>query len=477
MTPSLTAELRSKLVVAYLGHRLNNHELVDLLRRAETPEGEVEDTFADYTKRDTDWRHEVSPEQREQALERLGLTEQYRGLDENKVWTSEDRALYRRLSQPEFDPPTDPPAPEPAALHPDLLSATTENFGAWSRDGDLALQRQELDFLLSGGFYGEKLSESNDPHKAAVLATLLRYQSLLEQGNPHDGQGITGADLQAWHNSPELIATGAMAAVNETFREYLDRAKEMHQPRTLLEESVHGGAIYQGVVGSCVLLSTTAGTAQDDLRRILGEATNNPDSFKVEFADGKTEEVAAPSLAARLHHSQGQNGERWPAILEIAAAQRLSHEKREAGGGASADGLRGVLEGIDPEFAIPAMTGQPADKRSLDTITLAQTRELLGEALAPQGPVICGSRPTANGDFINEEELHNGIANGHCYRVKSFDPTTDKVTLQNPWHKGEWNFANDGNDDGVFEMPLHDFYSSFRWVTFAKQGTDSQKAA
>jgi hypothetical protein len=189
---------------------------------------------------------------------------------------------------------------------------------------------------------------------------------------------------------------------------------------------------------------------------------SEPGSYDVQFPDGKKETVREPSLAERLFHSHGVDGERWPAILEIAAAQRLLEE-----GGQTKDGLRGVIEGIDPEFALPAMTGRPALRSSLDEISPSQTRELLRQGLSSGGPVICGSRPAANGDFINVEELHNGIANSHCYSIQGYDPESDRVTLQNPWHKGEWKFAQDGQDDGVFEMPLRDFYASFRWVTYA----------
>lgn len=101
-------------------------------------------------------------------------------------------------------------------------------------------------------------------------------------------------------------------------------------------------------------------------------------------------------------------------------------------------------------------------------MTLAQTRELLTQVVAQEGPILCGSRPTANGDFINSEELHNGIANGHCYSVKDFDPKTQRVTLQNPWHRGEWSHEQDESNDGVFSMPLNDFYCSYRWVASAK---------
>lgn len=456
---ALPEATRKRLTEAYLGHRLNNHELVDLLRRAESEgDGAVEDTFTLYSDRATDWRGELAPGQHDQALDALGLKAWFSALDQSKVWSAEDRAVYRRLSRPDHDPATDPPAAPATALDADLRTVVETNFSAWDRDGNIWLDRQELDYLLDGGFYGEKLEIANEPVQAAALATTLRHYSLLGSGR----QGaVSLSDLNSWTVRGDLVGTGAMAGVNETFKEYSERAARS-ESKPLDQERIDGQYLHQGVAGSCVLLSTILGTEASQLQQMI-TAGDQPGSYRVSFPDGTEETVLEPTLAARLFHSHGFDGERWPAILEIAAAQRLAEE-----GKSSSEGLRGLIEGIDPEFAIPLMTGRPASRNSLDEISAEATRDLLAQAMAAGGPVICGSRPTANGDFINAEELHNGIANGHCYRIQSYDRDTDTVTLQNPWHKGEWSFAQDGNDDGVFSMPLPDFYCSFRWVTHAQ---------
>jgi hypothetical protein len=454
------------MVEAYLGHRLNNHELVDLVRRSEDTPGSFDDSFSSYSARQTDWRGEATPKQVREALDSLGLTEKFEKLDEATVWSAEDRALYRRLSQPQYDPSTQTAPDPPTVLDAKLVEAAQSAFASWDRDGNIRLERQELDYLMSGGFYGEKLDIANDPEQAAVLATLVRYQDLLGSGKQDDGSGISQADLIAWAQPGSLSATGLMQAVNETYQEYRERASAPTS-QSLASEKIDSDHLHQGVVGSCVLLSTVLGKKASDLADML--ADNADGTYQVTFPDGVKETVREPSLAERLHHSRGAGGDRWPALIEIAAAQRLIGEGKRTD-----DGLRGVIEGIDPEFAIPALTGKSADKRSIDDLTPAQTRDLLELACATGGPVICGSRPNANGDFINAEELHNGIANGHCYAVKSFDRTTDTLVLQNPWHKGEWKHGQDPTDDGVFEMPLKDFYTSFRWVTFAK--SESQAA-
>lgn len=453
----LSPDINNRLTEAYLGHRLNNAELVELVNRAARGD-KLEDTFLAFSARETDWRGPVSPETLEKSLEILGLTEQYRNLSETRPWSAEDRAVYRRLSRPEFDPPTEAAADPPAPLDPRLVTSVEENFSQWDRDGNIRLERQELDYLMGGGAYGEKRDVADDPVNAVTLATLMKHHNLLSSAVPTDGPGVSLGDINAWAPLPGNLAA---ANVNFSYSMYLEKAYSLHG-NPVSEQQLSPEHVFQGVVGSCVLLSTIIGSEASDLKAMISEQGDG--AVQVRFADGPTELVSAPTLAERLHHSQGLNGDSWPALFELAAAQRLVGEGKRP-----QDGLRGAIEGIDPEFAIPAMTGRPADRRSIDELSLAQTRELLVWAKAEKGPVICGSRPVANGDFINVEELHNGIANGHCYSIKSFDAKTDTVTLQNPWHKGEWKHANDGVDDGVFEMPLKDFYSSFRWVTFAKR--------
>jgi hypothetical protein len=468
---TISTELRNGLVQAYLGYRLNNSELVDLVQRAESPEGKVEDTFASYSQRDVDWRGEVTAEQVKGTLQSLGLSQQLSALDQSKVWSAEQRALYRRLSRPEDDAGSQPAPQAPAPLDAGLVAAVEESFSSWDRDGNIRIEASELDYLMSGGYYGEKLEIANDPGKAAALATLLRYQDLLSAGNPGDGSGVSLSDLRLWSSDQGRIASGAMQAVNEVYQEYLERAHKLDMSKPLSQESIDPRDIHQGVVGSCVLLSTTIGTEPGRLQSMFAPIAGDG-GYTVTFPDGARETVREPSLAERLHHSRGKDSERWPALIEIAAAQRLIGEGKRA-----PDGIRGVLDGIDPEFAIAALTGKPADKRSIDELSVAQTRDLLEHALSAGGPVICGSRPTANGDFINVEELHNGIVNGHCYSIQGFDPTTGMVKLQNPWHKHEWKHASDGADDGVFEMPLVDFYCSYRWITFASRPAEQQERA
>ena len=459
MNFSFSADVRQKLVTAYLGHRLNHSELVALTDQAQAEPNSFEPGYEELTARNTDQRDAFTPEELENAWSALGLKERFDSLDENTVWSGEERALHRRLSRPEHDPSSADEVLPSAPLNATFASVVEQNFDSWDRNGNTRLELEELDYLMAGGVLGEKLELANDPKLAPALTVMMRYDRLLGSARP-DGEGISRADIEAWRNDPELVASGTAGLVNEAFIKYSEEATLASFDQPLFSESLSPTAIHQGVAGSCVLLATAAGSSADQLRSML---TDNGDGVHtVTFADGVSETVAEPSLAARLYHSSGEGMERWPAVFEIAAAQRLLSQGRGA-----KQGLRGTIEGISPEFAIPAFTGRATHQESLDELTLAQTRELMNRATESQGPVICGSRPRATSDFINHEELHNGIANGHCYSILSYDGESDQVKLQNPWHKTEWAFAQDGVDDGVFEMPLRDFYASFRWLAYA----------
>lgn len=435
-----------RLADAYVAYRLNPSELSALLCEPDNQE-----LFDHYCDRGVDWRGTTSD------LSDLRLHEELRELRGDQVWSPYQRALQRRLSDPGAP---EPPTSEPQTLDQSFRSVVEESFNDWDRDGDGHLTFQEIDHVMSGGFYGEWLQDAENLNKAASLAVLGRYHTLLQSGDPYDGPGITVSDMAK-------ISQGT-ASVNEAFHGYLAEAATFQKGEPLAEESIEPHQITQGTVGSCVMLSTLIGCSADHLRAMVVE--ENGKTVVVRFPDGSREEVTEPTLAERFYHARGGDGDRWPAVLEKAMAQKLFQEQR-----AGDRSLRSAIDGIDPERALEVLTGQTAVKYSLDEATLDQTREHLHRLCGNGGPerpvneptrqpVICASRPEALGDFISVEELHNGIVNSHCYAVLDFDPERDIVTLQNPWHRKEWRGSTDGNDDGRFEMPLLDFYCSFRWL-------------
>ena len=441
----------ARLREAYLGNRLDRSQLQDLLGQVEQPEEQWNDTFEKLTSKRVDAGLERGPLE---PLQELGLTTRFEELNDDAVWSSEDRAIYRNLSK--LDRPRKSTPEIPTESDPKVLQIVQDNFDAWDRDNDTRLELGEVDLLMSGGFYGEAREGADNPETAAALAVVRRRLELLQSANPHDGVGASKNDLVLMEEATTDLLAQMKEVVGEDYHEYLADARKMTETGPLEQENITPLAIRQGVVGSCVLLSTLLSISADQLTAMVGSDSDG--TYKLSFPDGSEERVHEPTVAERLYHARGEGLDRWPALFELAMAQKLYQEVKTEDGA-----LRSAIDGIEPERAIRALTNKEADRRNLDDLSVNQAREALQQLTSRDGPVICGSRPSALGDFISVEELRNGIENSHCYAVLGFDAENDLVTLRNPWGKGEWHFQESA-DEGIFQMPTRDFYSSFRWV-------------
>ena len=452
---------KRRLAEAYLSHRVDSAKFVELAEMMKDPlttsgwQDRFDETLAE--KPDSAKpRRSVPAEKLAKALEFTGITQDFEELDESQTWTGYQRAVHRRMAHNEVDyqPPASPSTQNP---DPQFLKTLGENFNVWDRNRDLRLEPHEVDFAMSGGAYGSYKEQANEPYKAATLAIIRRYDEILGSADPNDGNGVSVGDLEVLKADGVPKSSGSASRINEVFQEYLEEAEWMATDSTsLLEESFDADDLHQGTVGSCVYLSSLAGLNSSLSSLVMPYPEEG--LHKVVFADDTVEIVPEPTVAERLYHARGKNLERWPAVLEIAMAQKTFSETKP-----KSKALRSAIDGVKPEAAIKALTGKETLQTSLDEISVNQTRAVLSEYTSRDGPVIVGSRPTALGDFVNVEELHNGIVNGHCYSVQDYDAEKDTVKLQNPWHKTEWAFQN-SPDDGVFEMPVVDFFTSFRWI-------------
>ena len=422
-----------------------------MLGQIEQPVEQWNDTFEKLTSKRVEAEDPKGPVE---PLQELGLTKRFQELDDDSVWTSEDRAVYRQISKLDRSRRN---APEVSiASDTNVLQIVKDNFDAWDRDNDTRLELGEVDLLMSGGFYGEAREAADNPETAAALAVVRRRLELLQSANPHDGVGASKNDLMLMEEATTDLLAQMKKVVGEDYHEYLTDARKMTEAGPLDQEHITPLAIRQGVVGSCVLLSTLLSIPAEKLNAMIGSESDG--TCKLRFPDGSEEQVHEPTVAERLYHARGEGLDRWPALFELAMAQKLYQEVKTEDGA-----LRSAIDGIEPERAIRALTNKEADRRSLDELSVNQARVALQQLTSRDGPVICGSRPSALGDFISVEELRNGIENSHCYAILGFDADQDLVTLRNPWGKGEWHFQ-ESPDEGIFQMPTRDFYSSFRWV-------------
>ncbi len=433
---------------AFLAHRLNRTELV---RVAEAGD-QAREVFQGLLDPAVDVRDPVDEARFGSALQALGLDREFAALDPDKVWTPYERALYRRLSAPSFDPPEEPAAEAvaPGTGSAEFARTVTRKFDDWDRNHDTRLEVAEIDRAMEAG--GASAEES------AALVVLRSYHQGLGSCQPHDGEGVTLADMGIFADEGFAGAPQPTARLGADFQRLSGQAAALGEPPPLSGEDKDPLATRQNGPGSCVLLSTAAGLSKPEVDRLFDARPAG--EIAVRFADGQEETVFELTPAERLFHATGTSGQRWPGLLEVAMGQRLARQERSSGS------AREAVDGVPPEEAILALTGREARRESLDELSLNATRALVADLCSQPGPRICGTRPNPilkDGGF-DVESLHNGIQNSHCYTLLGYDSASDTVELRNPWHKNPWLMAEDPHQTGVFRMPLAQFYSSFRWV-------------
>lgn len=460
---SVNPFLRQQISQAFVSHRLNNSELVAVTQRLQDCEREQRspqptlDLLKKFSQVDCDQREPVSLDEVKSAVSYLRLDSYLERLGEDKPWSPYERALHRRLSNLENDPVPVAALPESQGSSA-FMETVQHNFAEWDLNGDGALSNVELD---------QALAQPQLAGDAAAAAVVLRRQSTaLATCADEAAQGVTRQDLLTFveHGVPDN--SSATFKVNMGYKANCKAAAQMRPAPALLSENFDAEQVEQGRAGSCVLLSTQASVQPEQIRSMFEPLDNG--TVNVRFADGDVQNVRDLTLAERLYHAKSAEGGRWPGLVEVAIGQRISaHSPKEDGS------VRSAANGIHPEEASQALHGRSIARVDLDQMSIEETREMLVSLMDCPQPWLAGSRKTVRGhdSQVSIEDLHNGITNNHAYSIKGFDAETDEVWLRNPWRHGEWVIRPDGRDDGVFSMPLRDFYSSYLWVSVPALGT------
>lgn len=472
---AVLVEISQKVREAYLAHRINHSELVQLSQCKN--EKEIEERFADLVRIDVDQRlSEPSTETLQAAWSHFGLAQEFEKLDRDKPWTAYERSLFRRLSHPENDPAW---APDPAVEEAAQSSQAKESrrqfcevagniFDKWNSNGDLILSKPEIDRAMASG-------ELPDQQAAALPVLRSKFDLLSTLDSSAGGISHLGLSSLAQLGFPGNPSVGLKLVAG--YENNLERL----QHESLLDLSEHTLKIEsakdnrQGSQGSCVLLSTLGGMPAEQIGPLLH--VQNDGYVQVDFKDGDQQIVAPLTRSEQLFHTNDVYGTPWAGYLEVAMGQR------RALAGESPDGTaRSAGDGIPVQEAFKALTGQPAQQVALDDLSINQTREMLREVVSQpvlqRGPIIAGTRSDPiyrDRDAYDVEELNNNIVNSHCYSIQNFDSQTDTVSLWNPMHRYTWLEKGD-ETSGDFQMPLDQFYSSFRWVAFQSNGSPLNKS-
>ncbi|ODT63609.1 hypothetical protein ABS71_14110 [bacterium SCN 62-11] len=220
----------------------------------------------------------------------------------------------------------------------------------------------------------------------------------------------------------------------------------------LMEESFDPSTVRQAKSGTCASLATLLGQTPEQVRAMF--ADNGDGTVTVTLGDGSRQVMKDVTEAERIYQASAGQGERWPALLELAIGQRL----KQLGSDHKFDDRSPrsyIALGQPYEHTFRMVAGSPCRRIQLTERSPQRAREELREALT-EGTVVAGSRVG----------VKNGVVGNHAYRVTGYDAERDTVSLRNPWRKTEW--GQDGKDDGCFEMPFLQFYASYSTVAVAR---------
>ena len=207
--------------------------------------------------------------------------------------------------------------------------------------------------------------------------------------------------------------------------------------------------IEQGDVGDCYFLSSLGAIAERMPTTIESMIQSNGDgTYTVEFHDGSKpdyvtvdSEFPVDSSGTFVYADYGQSATSpdnilWPMIIEKAYAQ-LSEE-----GWSRAYADTPSLQPVawdqnsylsislgNPGIAMHQISGLPATWVNLATpATSSQKKQLIADLTANEPITICTT---------GREHLRHGIVQNHVYMLLSYDPTTKKFHLLNPYDDGK----------------------------------------
>lgn len=325
--------------------------------------------------------------------------------------------------------PSDPPAAPTAAGPLDSGDRATraliaEGFQLYDGNKDRAVTRSELTRALGNENLGERQAAPAAAMSAIFgdLSGTLGYiaPSSLEK-NAAELSRLVQITLQNQDNQPERLP--------------------------LSQESFDASRLRQHFQGSCVLLSTLLELSPQHLREMIVD--NHNGTYTVNFRNGKKATVSDLTTAERAFFSNSLEGERWPGLFEKAVGAVRAAEG--VGGG----DLIAAGRTIPPSEAIALMTGKTADFRHIVALGPSGLRQFLVEAERRHEPIIAG---------ISRTDGSTGLVGHHEYAVKGFNAQTNMVTLRNPHARGVWH-GSQLNQNGLFEMPLNEFYNHYHNIT------------
>lgn len=238
-TTGMTTDVKLGIRQDYLAYRLNNRELINLAQGLEKGEP-VDKQLEIYRTESHDEPGTYTAQELGTAHKTLGLTSEFNELPQDTPWTPYQRALYRRMSEPEYDPTPYQNTPDTPGSS-DFVKVVENKFNEWDRDGDTRLSTSDLDRAMS--------REDNTPEEDAALVILRSRINTLGACNPNDGNGVTNSDLIIFGRQGIPNAGIVTEKINEDFTKLVDKARNLVPGGPILAEDFDMNHVNQNQIG------------------------------------------------------------------------------------------------------------------------------------------------------------------------------------------------------------------------------------
>jgi hypothetical protein len=327
-----------------------------------------------------------------------------------------------------------------------FLGAVSANFAAWDLDHDGKLTRDEIEIdMQNPRITGEAAAALAALKLAATRSNYLR-----------ETRSYTRADIDAMEQ--KLLTNQKLDA---NFVRYFTTGlkKQREVPRGLFSEGIPRlTAIRQDWTSDCYFLATAGALAHVNPQAIVRLITaGNDGKFTVSFPGKTPVRVPAPTDTELATYSNARDGI-WLSVLEKAyAIVRIKAEPQQASTKEPLDsvgfrtGNPGVVELLTghkyKSVDLPANSHRPADGHLVQEV-----RSLLQASFREHLAVMLGN-------------------SHHDYAIVAYQPSSDTVTIHNPYNRGGSETYPDGvkvtvNDEGFFTLSTVQLINYFNYLYF-----------
>lgn len=300
------------------------------------------------------------------------------------------------------------------------------NFASWDADHSGVLDQEEIDAAVQ-----VPSLKGSDAAALSAIKVFLRGQTKKDDGV----ESFTLDALCPVDGAGQPTATGKELV--SLFGKYCAKIAQ-ESPRLYADGQPHVDNIHQGRSGDCYFVATAGGLAYHDPQRLKNLIVSNSDgTYTVTFPRRTPIVVPAPTDCEIACYSDAGADGLWLHVLEKAYA---TFKNRHVG---KQEALDTVINGGSGGRMIMFVTGNVCTRYPTDSTNDLLLRQYLNAAM-------------------NSNKVVNTGTTGHCLTVLRFDPSSDQITIWNPWGTSKYyKAAGMKMQNGVFTMPFNDFKQRF----------------